>query len=248
MKKTLYAIMLLVYICIPLWAKSEDIDTHDLLAAFYESGYQLPLDIEEQDLYCTDGVLFGKDTLLLYPEWIDSTYYVIPDGIVNVFDFAFYGNSFIESVAIPSSCQKLGYRSFGDCFSLCKVSFIGESHLLIVDDYCFCGCHDLMQFELPQSLYIIGDEAFAETSLSTINIPRNIKLIGDYAYAHTIINRIVFAPESRPKYVGNEWVTLSANEVITIILPFDANINLYFENASYITQMENVVVLYHSDE
>jgi len=246
--KTLSTILLFVFICIPWQMKGEDLDTRALLSVFYESGYTLPSDIEEQDVYIIDGVLFGKNTLLLYPEWITNKHYFVPQGIEFVFDSAFYGNRFIESVTIPSSCRVFGNRSFGDCFSLHKIVFDEGNYLLIIDDYCFSGCHNLQIFEFPQSLYFLGDEAFAETGLSMIRLPRNIRHIGDRAFIHTHVRNVVFDPLARPRYLGNEWIELPNTGLITIILPFDADINQYFQNPSYITQMENVELLRYSDE
>ena len=237
-------IMCILYICFPLMSNGEDSKMYKLLSIFYESGYILPADIDECDLYCMDDVLFGGKTLLLYPKWITSTCYTIPDGVEDVFDYAFYGNEHIESGTIPSSCRTLGYYSFGDCYSLREVDFIKESQVLIIDDYCFSGCHSLTQFEFPQSLYAIGDEAFAETSITEIDLPSTLRLIGDYAFIRTHISRIIFDPAARPKYVGHEWITLSSNDSVTIVLPFDADINHFFENSPSLIQMNNIELLY----
>jgi len=62
-----------------------------------------------------DGVLFSKDGkyLYTYPGGKTDESYVIPDGVEKVESSAFYGNSFIKSITIPSSVKSFGYYVFG---------------------------------------------------------------------------------------------------------------------------------------
>lgn len=89
-------------------AQAESPEMADLLAEFYDGGAELPFGLTEDELTCVDGVLYGRDILLLYPKTRTNSCFVIPDGIGYVWDFAFMDNDSLEKVVVPDSCKILG--------------------------------------------------------------------------------------------------------------------------------------------
>lgn len=62
-----------------------------------------------------DGVLYSKDgrVLIKYPESKEGDSYVIPDGVTEIGDGAFWGCKSLKSIEIPRDC-KLDNRAFAE--------------------------------------------------------------------------------------------------------------------------------------
>ena len=95
-----------------------------------------------------DGVLFNRDmtTLILFPQG-RSGYFTIPEGVTNIGDYAFSGNSGLISVIIPESVTSIG-----------RSAFAGSS---------------LSSITIPESVTEIGRSAFAGNSISSVHLPDN---------------------------------------------------------------------------
>ena len=137
MKKliSLFTALFLLMSTLPAQAGSPEIS--DLLTEYYKERQELPFGLTEEELTCVDGVLYGRDILLLYPKERTDACFVIPDGIGYVWDFAFMDNDSLEKVVVPDSCKILGAYAFWACSNLAEVEFGANSELLIVDDFCF---------------------------------------------------------------------------------------------------------------
>lgn len=246
-KKALITLFVLLPILFFSNSKAEDDKIQQLLTCYWEAGFDnLPYNIEEKDLYCLDGVLFGKDVLLLYPEWKEQSNYTIPEGIDIVFDFAFAGNEYIETVIIPDSCHVLGASCFAECISLSSIRFGNYSKLSIIDDYCFCDCYLLNKIDFPDSIYMIGEEAFSSTALSSITFPEKLVFIGDFAFAHTVVTTIDFSKAKHIKHIGDSSFEFSIEEQYCIILPFDADPEFYLGNTASLTN-DSISITFESE-
>ncbi|MBQ3069960.1 MAG: leucine-rich repeat protein, partial [Clostridia bacterium] len=115
---------------------------------------------------------------LLY-EWRDDGYWVadiqscinpiltIPatyegKAVVGIAEKAFYKNTVLEEVIIPSSVKACEYRAFYKCTSLKKVRL--PDGLTTIPDGMFEGCSSLAQVNLPAFVRSIGSKAFASCS------------------------------------------------------------------------------------
>jgi hypothetical protein len=76
-----------------------------------------------------NGVLFDKslNTLIQYPPGLSTTSYIVPTGARTISDYAFYGASAINSVAIPASVNSIGNEAFAYCITLTTVYFGGNA-------------------------------------------------------------------------------------------------------------------------
>lgn len=74
-----------------------------------------------------NGVLFDKDkkTLIFYPAGKKETHIVIPDGVVNIENEAFFDCANVKYLTIPDSVKKIGEYVFGDLISLKFVYYLG---------------------------------------------------------------------------------------------------------------------------
>lgn len=229
-------------------AQAESPEMADLLAEFYDGGAELPFGLTEDELTCVDGVLYGRDILLLYPKTRTNSCFVIPDGIGYVWDFAFMGNDSLEKVVVPDSCKILGACAFWECSNLAEVEFGANSELLIVDDFCFSECYALQQIRLPDSVYLIGEAAFSYMPLHQFVFPEKIVFIGDQLFRGTPVTELTFHAWSLPQYIGSEYFSIDDDDAeYRITLPFDADADRYLGNAEYVMQKENVTVLFCED-
>lgn len=129
-----------------------------------------------------DGVLFdiGMTELIYYPPSKEDKTYDIPDGCTKIEDWAFIGNSFLESIDL-AGVTEIGEDAFYHCTALKSVEL--PEGLSELKSATFGSCTALTEAILPFSLDSIGDSAFYScTSLSSINIPGRVDTIGSYAF------------------------------------------------------------------
>ena len=82
----------------------------------------------------------------------------IPDGVTEIKDYAFYGNSNLTSVTIPNSVTSIGDYAFSDCTGLTSVTI--PNSVTAINDGVFNGCSGLTSVTIPNSITSIGDRAF----------------------------------------------------------------------------------------
>ena len=129
-----------------------------------------------------DGILFDIDgtTLILYPSKKQDTHYALPEGCTAISDYAFIGNTHLQTVDI-SQITSLGRDAFYYCTSL-QSAEIPDS-IKSLDGSVFGNCTSLQTVKLPQQLETIGDGCFyACMALNQIEIPETVTKIGNYAF------------------------------------------------------------------
>ena len=240
-----FTALFLLMSALPAQAESPEIS--DLLTEYYKERQELPFGQTEDELTCVDGVLYGRDILLLYPKTRTDACFVIPDGIGYVWDFAFMGNDSLEKVVVPDSCKILGDSAFWSCTNLVEVAFGVSSELLIVGDSCFCDCWALQKVQLPDSVYFIGSQAFAITSIQQFVFPERIVFIGEAAFWKAPLTELTFHAWSFPEYIGSKYFSIDDDKEYRITLPFDADADFYLGDAEYVMQKKNVTVIFCED-
>ncbi len=129
-----------------------------------------------------EGVLFdyAMTELIYYPPCKEDKSYDIPDGCTKIEDWAFIGNSFLETIDL-TGVTEIGEDAFYHCTALKSVEIPdGISEL---KSAVFGNCTSLMDVTLPFSLDVIGDSAFYScTALKEIEIPGRVDTIGNYAF------------------------------------------------------------------
>ena len=139
----------------------------------------------------------------------------IPDSIDNhtvttLGDSLFENNSFIKSIILPNSVNKIGNSAFKNSYiekvdvksasiDILDYAFYNadrlksiNSKLKTVGNYAFYNCTSLNNVELSNDLTEIGDYAFTDNvNLTSINIPNGVVEIGEYAFSSTNIKDIV---------------------------------------------------------
>ena len=122
------------------------------------SGWNGKLYNESKEFIYEHQVLFNKDRTTLIAYISNDTNCIIPDGVINIGDKAFYGCKSLNSINIPNS-----------------VTYIG--------DKAFYRCKSLNSINIPNSVTNIGNKAFSWCkSLTSINIPDSVTYIGNCAF------------------------------------------------------------------
>ena len=119
--------------------------------------------------YFGDGYLYGNvlavETLLL------------PNGLLEISDFALHNARHLEQITIPAGVTRIGESAFEECRSLESVTFAGKA-LREIDDWAFYNCHSLKDITIPESVTTIGKAAFFDCShLKEITLPSSMQSI-----------------------------------------------------------------------
>ena len=83
----------------------------------------------------------------------------MPETIEDIGDFAFYQDTSLKSIRIPSSVRTIGYQAFAFCEQLKNVEL--SEGLLSIGSSAFSQLPELESITLPKSLEKIGFAAFA---------------------------------------------------------------------------------------
>lgn len=115
---------------------------------------------------------------------------VIPKGISIIEDYAFLGCDFIETLTLGVDVEEIGLYAFQNCVNLKTVAV--DDAMGILNAGAFKGCSSLQSIDFSEStLATIGYESFADcTSLAEVKLSETLSEIGDFAFANTKIKTI----------------------------------------------------------
>lgn len=197
-----------------------ELDLSEATIAAFTPDKPLPLADGQFDAgYLPKGIFFGKRlTAVALPATLksigshaladnDFTSVALPEGILSIDDFAFYGCGKLASVAFPESLRELGEYSFASCAALtsadisragvkeipanCFLSDAMLSELSLpgtlteIGPDAFAGCTALKSVEFPSGISAIGAGAFALSGLEKLDLPSSVGEIGDFAFSRT---------------------------------------------------------------
>ncbi len=155
------------------------------------------------------GSVYNADMTVLYYHIPDAatTEYVVPDGVKEIGDNAFYRDSYITKMTLPASLTRIGSGALRNT-ALTSITFkAGGTEALVIGEYGLAENGSLTSIDLPartnaivnnafyntalssitfggenSQLMTIGDYSFYGTSLSSVTLPSSVVSIGDYAF------------------------------------------------------------------
>ncbi len=176
-------------------------------------------------------------------EWRNKSFFerieqiVLPKTLTKIDVDCFYECSKLQSINVPENVTSIG--GFENCENLKSVVFSNSSNLLEIGVRCFNNCKSLKLFMVPRNVRVIGESAFAYSSLENIIFEDNSALtqIGGNAFGHTKItsivipanvqtidakaftecknlNTVIFEKESKLEALYNDYETVSDNASI----------------------------------
>ena len=125
----------------------------------------------------------------------------LSENITEIGNYAFYDCDGLTSIALPASVVRIGKYAFAESSPV--VSFAENSVLQIIDDYALAG-NSTATLNLPDTVTSIGDGAFLNSSLTSVNISQTstLETVGQQAFKGCGITN-VYLPASL-KTVGAE--------------------------------------------
>ena len=91
----------------------------------------------------------------------------IPNGVISIGEWAFFGCSSMASVTIPNSVTSIGSQAFQNCSSLTSITI--PNSVTSIGVYSFYNCSGLTSVTIPNSVTSIGFGAFLDCKgLTTI--------------------------------------------------------------------------------
>lgn len=107
---------------------------------------------------------------------------IIPEGITEIKDNAFFDYSFLTSVIIGNGVTSIGESAFTGCSSLTSVT-IGDD-VTSIGGQAFWMCSSLTSVTMGYGVTSIGSRAFSDcSSLISIDIPDGVTSIDGYAFS-----------------------------------------------------------------
>ncbi len=108
---------------------------------------------------------------------------ILPEGITEIFQDAFYDSTWVTGITIPETVEIIGDRAFLCCSGL--KSIIIPDNVTIIGEDAFCYCENLSSVTIGNSVTSIGEEAFSYCSeLTNITIPDTVTSIGYGAFSY----------------------------------------------------------------
>ncbi len=120
---------------------------------------------------------------------------VLPEGLREIGASAFAGCTALTTVNIPKSVETIGENAFDGCRRLSSVTFAADGIVdLVIGDEAFANS-GLTTVELPVRTISVGNRAFASSELRQITLPEGLISIGDAAFESSRVER-VYLPAS----------------------------------------------------
>ena len=104
-----------------------------------------------------DKIINGRIIEGSFAEDLSITSVIIPEGITDIGEIAFYGCANLREVVFPSSLRFIREEAFGDS-AITEV--ILPSGLEFIEEKAFFSCEELRKVEVPGHSTVIGSDAF----------------------------------------------------------------------------------------
>ena len=186
---------------------------------------------------------------------------VIPDGVVEIGNKAFYACSNLKRIVIPNGVTTIGKDAFAICYSLTSITI--PDSVTKIGEGAFSYCTDLTDVTIPDSVTEIGACAFHHcTSLASIAIPSGVTMINEYVFEDCESLSRIIIPDS-VTLIGDEafsgctslanidipdgvtefgcCIFMNCTSLTSIVIPASMP-TIYFNNFSGCTNLTRIVI------
>ena len=123
--------------------------------------------------YVQDGVT-GEMTFYLVPADYEGTTVNVAEGTTTIGRYAFYYNSNIEKIVLPSTVTKLDIRAFRGTSASTVVLNEGLTN---ISYQAFRDALNVTSVEIPSTVTTISDSAFQYSGITTLTIPATVTTV-----------------------------------------------------------------------
>ncbi len=137
--------------------------------SLYETNYQYAQELPDDDVYANriPGI---NDTIRSV---------VVPDGVMEIQQYAFYNCTALETVELPDTVKFLRRYAFYNDVSLKTINL---EDVEVIGDYVFTNCETLDNINMP-SMYTVGKDGFRNcTGLTSVDLT-TLRNAGENAFA-----------------------------------------------------------------
>lgn len=139
---------------------------------------------------------------------------ILPNNIIEIGEYAF-GETALESIAIPNSVQNIQPNAFRSCYEL--KSCILPSSIRRIQEGLFLNCSNLASISIPDGVNSIEPNAFGGCKeLTSIIIPSSVTSIGDYAFMNCAKLATIPLPEGVATLGGGVFDNCSSLTTLTL--------------------------------
>lgn len=166
-------------------------------------------------------------------------YITIPSTVEHLGEEAFLGCTSLKKIEVPSGVLELFERCFAGCTSLEEVIWHeGKSGVDSRSIYSqvFSGCTNLRKVTIPEGVFDIQHEVFANTAISTLVLPSTVADIDSYAFGQMPNLQTIYCKAPRTPYVDSGFMM----QVSTIYVPEGVVGN--YQSANGWSEFANVIV------
>ena len=172
-----------------------------------------------------NNTYFGEG--YLYTDVLAVETLLLPNGLLEIGDFALHNARHLEQITIPAGVTRIGESAFEECRSLESVTFAGKA-LREIDDWAFYNCHCLKDITIPEGVTSIGKAAFFDCShLKEITLPSSMQSIEDNAFGQCAQVRKMNVRAAVPPLVESETFE-DIDRSIEVLVP-QGSLKLYRE-------------------
>ncbi len=157
---------------------------------------------------------------------------VIPEGVTEIKNYAFFGFSKITSFIFPESLTKIGDYAFSNCFLLKAINL--PQNVTMVGEFAFSSCSNVESIEFSENLSTIGNRAFNFCeALTSVTLPDGLTTIGEYAFYYCSALEWLYLPGTLQK-IGDYafWNCKNLEEIVFGGCRVDVGINAFYAYGS----------------
>ncbi|MDD2961518.1 MAG: leucine-rich repeat domain-containing protein [Muribaculaceae bacterium] len=141
---------------------------------------------------------------------------VLPNTLTTIGNYAFSDCDKLATIELPSSITSLGRFAFNGCDNLQQVISASSAS---IPSYCFKNCKQLTKVELPASTTSLGAGAFSGCNLlSEFNFPESLISLGEEAFKSTSLQTVDLSLIKSLNSIGG-WAFADNSSLLKVIFP-----------------------------
>ena len=184
-----------------------------------------------------NGILYSADKTILLnctEKYDGGDTLIIPDGVTEIGDGAFMGNTTISRILFPASLQKIGNDAFRDS-ALTTADLSGCKALTVISNSAFAGCINLTAVSVPTNTQTLEESVFHGcSSLQSVFLPETVIPDSCFIDCKMLQSVVIVLPDDTQKIYRTGKMAPNAEDEVSaadarLILRLAAGLDLTLE-------------------